>query len=1082
MWFGTQNGLNRYDGYVFKVYTSDVSRPTSISGNNIRCIFEDKKDYIWIGTEGKGLNRFNRKDETFDIFQHNSSNPQSLADNTVLAVLEDQVGQIWLGTRAGLQIFNPTTQTFQRVALGTNQVDAGNQVVTQLQQDQAGNMWIGTENGLIRLSADHLTQKVFRHNANDSTSLGNNEIHCLYQTRKGELLIGTNAGLYEYIPEKDAFRPLKATGPSANALANLEIYALEEDKSGNIWIVTFGGGLYKLTGKSRIVSAYSHSPGDPESLSNDYLLSVLVDRSGLLWIGTYGTGVEKVSLVSIVFGKMIRQSGKAQTLPSNEVYAITEDTHGALWFGTDNGLCKYNGWKDTYTVFANHPTDPGSLSSNNVYSILEDFRGDLWVGTAGGGLNQMQPYRSSRFQKYRQTKGKNGLLSDHVLALYEDRTHNLWIGTSEGINVMDISRNIFMTFTHDPALATSLSGNEVLCIREDRKGDIWVGTNKGLSRFNPQTKSFIRYGNKASGNIAISTVYSIHEDVKGYLWLGTDGGLCRLNPERTSYRVYTVKDGLPDNVVYGILEDEQQNLWVSTNKGLSKAKKQGNSGILTFINYSTQNWLHCNAFNIGAWYKSREGMLFFGCTEGVTFFQPATVTGNQYVPPVAITDFQLFFESVPVSKGGKTPLSKHISETKKIKLTYRQNVLYFEFSALNYIESEKNKYAFFMEGFDKDWNYAGHKRNATYTNLDPGQYTFRVKASNNDGVWNEKGTSVRIVITPPFYKEAWFYLICTGIGIFLLLTFVKWRTRKLQQYGRILTQKVKERTEEVLKQKEELQQALDNLKSTQSQLVEAEKMASLGILTAGVAHEINNPINFVSANVEPLKQDIEDVLQVLASYEETIQKQGLDDKFGQVEALKKQIDYEFLIHEIDALLKGIKEGASRTSEIVKGLRNFSRLDENEQKPVDVNQGIESTLMLLSNQLKSRVTIRKELGELPALMGYPGKLNQVFMNIISNAYQAIPETGEIFIRTFCEKNNVVVVIADTGTGMPEHVRKRIFEPFFTTKNVGAGTGLGLSISYGIIKDHQGTITVDSKQGKGTTFTIRLPINLVNEKQG
>jgi signal transduction histidine kinase len=305
---------------------------------------------------------------------------------------------------------------------------------------------------------------------------------------------------------------------------------------------------------------------------------------------------------------------------------------------------------------------------------------------------------------------------------------------------------------------------------------------------------------------------------------------------------------------------------------------------------------------------------------------------------------------------------------------------------------------------------------------------------------------------------------------------VRYRTHELKKNEQILVQKVTERTEEVNRQKEELETTLENLKATQAQLVQAEKMASLGILTAGVAHEINNPINFVSANVEPLRRDIQDVLQIMAAYEKTIEQYTLREKFGEVEALKKELNYELLIDEINHLLRGIKEGATRTSEIVKGLRSFSRLDENAMKALNVNEGIESTLLVLANQLKNK-TIVKELGPVDELMGYPGKLNQVFMNVLSNACQAITGKGEIRITTGMDNGNVVIRIADNGIGMTEEVQKRIFEPFFTTKKVGAGTGLGLSISYGIIKAHNGTIAVESAPGIGTAFTITIPVNKI-----
>lgn len=648
-----------------------------------------------------------------------------------------------------------------------------------------------------------------------------------------------------------------------------------------------------------------------------------------------------------------------------------------------------------------------------------------------------------------------------------------------GVYVLD-KQNKISIYTHNPKKNKSLSSNEVSSIFQDKSGVVWVGTSKGLHVFNSDKQNFTRVAKKNTSVMLLNKpVYAIHEDTDRNLWLGTEDGLYRLDSQRKEFTEYTVKDGLPDNVVYGILEDSKHNLWLSTNKGLSKIRKNSISTKITCINYNQNNWLHCNAFNIGAYYRAKSDILYFGCNEGIIFFRPSDIAGNNFVPPVTITDFQLFFEPVSISNGKKTPLSKAISETEKIELRYNQNVLYFEFAALSFIDNKKNEYAYFMEEFDKDWNYIKHKRNATYTNLDPGTYTFKVKAANNDGVWNEEGTSIQIIITPPFYRQTWFYLVCAAGLIFMVVAYVHYRTHELEKNEQILVQKVKERTEEVIKQKEELEATLENLKITQAQLVQAEKMASLGILTAGVAHEINNPINFVSANVEPLQQDIQDMLQIVSGYETVIARYTLTDKFKEVEDLKKELDYGLLIGEINQLLRGIKEGATRTSDIVKGLRNFSRLDENEMKPVNVNDGIESTLLVLSNQLKNKVKVTKDLGKVDEILGFPGKLNQVFMNVINNAFQAIPGNGEIKIKTFMAAGNVVISIEDNGIGMTEEVKNRVFEPFFTTKKVGAGTGLGLSISYGIIKDHNGDIAVESKPGIGTTFIIALPANKYNK---
>ncbi|MEZ5084403.1 MAG: PAS domain S-box protein, partial [Bacteroidales bacterium] len=589
--------------------------------------------------------------------------------------------------------------------------------------------------------------------------------------------------------------------------------------------------------------------------------------------------------------------------------------------------------------------------------------------------------------------------------------------------------------------------------------------------------------------------------------------------------LFTKKDGLPDNVIYGILEDGENNLWLSCNNGLIKAIQQGTSQNLTFIRYNSSNWLKTDAFNIGAFEKADDGTLYFGSNEGLTYFHPENVKGNNYVPPVFITGFQLFFKPVSVSNDGSTPLSTDISMTKKIVLRHDQNVLKFGFTALNFIQPEKNNFAFRMEGLETEWNYVNDQREAQYLYIPPGEYIFRVKASNNDGIWNETGASIDIIIKPPFTSTIWFYLIVVvGLGL-IIIWIMQLRTRRLRAARDLLEKQVQKRTyelrqtnqnlqdeikerkkveealkksearfrqlietmnegfsvqdktgkinyvnpklcqmfgmkqdeiigkyptdfiddsspvylerfnkyrdegirtgvinsyemnwkhkdgsvfiamvspkpifnsegehqgsvavltditelkkaeKELLKKNEALNSALDDLKKTQAQLIDSEKMASLGQLTAGVAHEINNPINFVSGNVKPLQRDINDILEVLFTYDKIVEAEKLEDNFKAVQDLKEEIDFEFVLSEINNLLEGIGEGAVRTAEIVKGLRNFSRMDEHELKPANINQGIDSTLLILHNKLKQRIQIIKEYGNFPDIMCYPGQLNQ-----------------------------------------------------------------------------------------------------------
>ncbi|MBC7923575.1 MAG: hypothetical protein H7Z75_21065 [Ferruginibacter sp.] len=1079
LWMGTQAGLNKYDGYNFTTYLHAESNPSGISGDNIQCLLEDRAGFIWVGTVNGGLSRYNRRTDTFESFTQRTGplgDPGSLADNTVLTLTQDRVGRVWVGTRRGLQFFNAQTGGFETQELPRADEDRGSGAVTALLEDRAGFLWVGTENGLVRLDRNRQPADVFKHRADQPGSLSNHEVRCLLEGRNGTLYVGTNAGLNAFDPQTHTFRNPAGSDSTPAPLSLDEIYSLADDGRGNLWIGTFGSGLVRLNQATNAVTPFLHAPDEPESLGNDVVLSLCVDRSGLLWMGTYGSGVDKANLRQVRFGKMQRAKNQENTLPGDEVYAVYEERKDLLWLGTDNGLSRYNARTGQFVNFVHDPANPGSLGNNSVYALLKDRRGNLWVGTAGGGLNRMSVQSRRDFGRFdAQSPEPRRLLSNYVLSLLEDRNGNLWIGTNGGLNVMNTQHRVVGAYTHRPRVSTSLSNNEVLCLFQDRQGTVWVGTNGGLNRFDPATRRFTRYQNQKNNarSLPNNTVYCIREDQQGYLWLGTDAGLCRLDPGRNSFTAYTLQDGLPDNVVYGILEDQEGDLWLSTNKGLCRTKRRENPSRLGFTPYNVEGGLPCNAFNIGACHQGASGQLFFGCSEGLVFFYPDSVRGNSYAPPVVLTDFQLFFNPVAIDRGGGTPLTQPISETHRIELSHWQNVLYFEFAALNFIHSERNEYAYRMEGFD-DWNYVKQKRNATYTNLDPGHYTFRVKAANSDGVWNERGVAVEIIITPPYYRRPWFYGLGAVAFGFAVAAYVRYRTREMQRNERVLMRKVRERTEEVSRQKEALEATLDHLRTTQGQLMEAEKMASLGLLTAGVAHEINNPINFVSANVAPLQRNIADLLSLLARYDHIVEKAALQDTFAEVAVLKNELDYRLLVDEIHQLLAGIEEGSRRTAEIVKGLRNFSRPDENEKKPVDINQSIESTILVLGSELKDRIRLVKELGEVRQVMGYAGKLNQVFMNIIANAYQAIPDRGEIRIRTFMRHDRVCIAIGDDGKGMTEEVRKRIFEPFFTTKEIGKGTGLGLSISYGIIREHQGSVSVESEPGRGTTFTISLPI--------
>jgi ligand-binding sensor domain-containing protein/signal transduction histidine kinase len=1055
MWAGTQRGLNRFDGYEFTVFLRDAEDPHSLPDPYLRQLSEDQADRLWVGTQS-GLAYFDQR--TLQFF------PVPLPDSPaqVQALLNDDRGHLWVGTPAGLYHTKAPGQqaSFQHFSLGGDTL----RQVRELYQDREARIWVGTENGLWQIDAQ---RQRLRHYLAGENPFARNTVQHLLQDREGHLYAGTTAGLYRWQPTQDRFEPVQLPADSTGLLGRVEVSALAEDRTGQLWIGTFGAGLWRYNPKTGRLASFRHEASRAGSLGNDFISSLFVDPSGLLWIGTYGDGINQYDLTRIRFGQLPEEGGKQDLLPGPDVYAVWEDEKGYLWTGTDEGLARIEPErKKSERVGVG---GPAPLDDQLINVIKQDRRGNLWVGT-GRGLNGLlrADLQAKNYRFF--SPGTDSLLKGRgVLSLLPGKAPGplLWIGTSEGLYPLNDKLEV------QPALRLG-EGNPpvVQTLLQDQQGTLWVGTADGLLQTDARQRYLLPVKSQAEMLVSAS-ILSLHQDREGYLWLGTEGeGLLRFNPATGELKTYTIEDGLPENFVYAIAEDEQGYLWLSTQNGLCKLRRNRLAGTVSFVTYRGRDLLSSDVFNIGAFCRGQDGTFYFGSTQGLTFFQPDEIRENDYVPPVVLTELQLTWDSVGISPEGV--LQAHISETRRLNLNHRQNVLYFEFAALSFVQNQHNQYAYKMEPFDQDWIYSKGKRSATYTNLDPGTYTFRVKAANNEGYWNQEGAELQIVITPPFYRTAWFYLLC-GLAVVLgVLAYIRLRTRQLEMNRKLLQQKVEERTREVLEQKEKLEATLHDLKAAQTQLIDAEKMASLGQLTAGVAHEINNPITFVSGNVNPLKRDIEEVLEVLAKYDELVEKQGLDQAFAEVRQLKQDLDYEFLLDEINSLLLGIREGAERTAKIVKGLRNFSRMDEDELKPCDINQGLDSTLLILRNSFKSRIEVRKAYGELPEVMGYPGKLNQVFMNILNNAIQAIAGEGTIFLHTEAVGQEVRISIRDTGAGMSEAVRKRIFEPFYTTKEVGVGTGLGLAISFGIIQDHQGSIEVESEPGQGTTFLIRLPL--------
>lgn len=797
MWFATEDGLNKYDGYNFTVYKNDPADETTISDNFIWTIYEDSEGNIWSGTNNGGLSMLDRSTETFINYKNNPSDKNCISNNNVRCILEDKNGYLWIGTEGGgLNKLDRKTKTFFHYKHDPSDPKSlSNNIVLSLYEDREGNLWVGSNNGLDKLNKN---DGAFTHYSNGTLS---SVILSIYKDKRGTIWAGSLSGLNKLDEEKKIFINYHPKPSGLKSLINEKINSIIEDDNNFLWLGT-GSGIYIFNQEeksfSRLYKYLSNSNSyDRKFLSGNNVLSLCEDASGIIWIGTAESGILKYDDKKMKFKHYFYQYENPNGLSHNTIRSIFEDGENILWIGTlGGGLNKLDRNKNKFTHYKNDPLNEFSLSDNSVSAIYRDKKGILWIGTWGGGLNKIDE-KSGKFIRYKHSADPFSLADNIIQVIYEDSYKNFWIGTGSGLDLFDRNKNKFIHYINDPSDLNSLSDNQVQsCILEDDNGDLWVGTWNGLTKIilskekNSRGKvlRFIQYKHSREINsLSDNRIISIYKDEKKNLWLGTHGGGINLlpftqqnvDPAKAKFKSYSAKNGLASDIVYGILSDEENNLWFSTDNGLSKFNPETE----TFRNYYKSDGLQGNRFFWGASCKSENGELIFGGTNGFNIFYPSSITENNHIPPIVITDFQIFNKSVGI--GSDSPLKKTINETKEIKLSYDQNVFSFEFSALDYTIPKKNQYAYMMQGFDKTWINAGNRRYVTYTNLDQGEYTFKVKGSNNDGIWNEKGASLKIIIMPPFWKTWWFIIASILIFGGIIAALIYYRVKNLLEIERL---------------------------------------------------------------------------------------------------------------------------------------------------------------------------------------------------------------------------------------------------------------------------------------------------------
>ena len=790
IWVGTQDGLNRYDGYHFTIFRPDPESRSSLSDRQILSIIEDKTGSLWIGTSLGGLNRYDRTTGHFTHYVHDPKNLDSLGGNCIRTLYIDQQGMLWIGNDGGADVFDPQRNVF--IAHHRHDPQDSTSLplngVNDIHQDRQGTMWFATWKGLSYLDPSTGSFVHLTHNPADPTSLIDNHVKMIVEDRAGDFWLGTEVGLDRLDLQTLRFEHFKPDSHVQGQLSSSNINAILEDRNGDVWVGT-SDGLNLFHRESRSFTAYRHIPAVLDSLTSSIILSLYEDQEGILWIGTFGGGVNKLDRGSNKFPVLQYDLANPKNISS---FGLIEDHTGQLWFTMyGEGLLRLNRETGDFTLYQHDPNDTeNSLLDNFVWTVSESRDGMIWIGS-NQGLNVLNP-DTGAFTHYTYNELKpddptslNGRVVGYIL---EDHQGVLWIAMPTGLDCLDRSTGIFTHYKYNHVDPTSLSNPNVAFIFESQEGEIWLGMYEGgLSRLDQKSGQFIHYRHNPNNPMSLSSdaVLAIMQDHTGTMWVGTGGGLNQFDPQSGRAVRYTAKDGLPNEVIYGIVEDDQSYLWLSTNNGLARFDPRTGSS----QNYDVSDGLQSNEFNTFAFAKTRAGEIIFSGIAGTNIFRPEMIQNNDYVPPIVLTQ---------LSQGGETvEVEQSVDGQQNVTLRWPHNYFEFEFSALSYANPEKNQYAYRLENFDQDWIANGANNFGRYTNLPGGTYTLRIQGSNNDGVWNEAGTSIKVTVVPPTWQTWWFRGVAVVFVGAVALGIYRLRVRDIEGYNRDLKKQVDERTREI---------------------------------------------------------------------------------------------------------------------------------------------------------------------------------------------------------------------------------------------------------------------------------------------
>jgi ligand-binding sensor domain-containing protein/signal transduction histidine kinase len=1083
LWFGTKNGLNQFDGYKIKEYTHQPDNPFSISSSHVQTIFEDSAGVLWIGTYDGGLNRFDRETDTFRAFRYQPDSANTISADNIYAIREDGQGNLWIGTfGGGLCQMNPQQETFTEIFSNDSFPELANIAVTAILPDPDGSLWLGTfGNGLIQYVPESHQIRQYTHQPENENSLTSNLIYSLHRDKAGILWIGTyGGGLSRFDTGTNQFTTYRHTPSHAESISSNYVLDITEDSSGSLWLATQAGLCRFDLQECRF---YTYQPKQPLSGTSRAALNlndVLLDKTGTLWLASNGKGVYQFDTRSIFFENYVGKPDESETpFVASSVTSLYEDAEGYWWIGTfGNGLYQYNRRTRVFTRYVSNPADFRSLSQDFISAICEDAQGNLWVGTTDNGLCRLDK-RTGRFHVYTHSPADPASLpSNSIEVLFRDRKGQLWIGTyNGGLSRYDEKSGRFVSYRHHPQKPASLASNHIKVIFEDSGGQLWIGTkDAGISVLSPQTDTFRNYRHIPADTSSLpgNAITSITEDVNHTIWIGTfDKGIGRLAPDGKSFSSINVLNGLPDSTVCGLLPDNAGNLWISSTRGLTRFTP----ALHAFDHYTVEEGLYTNEFVQWAYHKSRSGELLFGGVNHFLAFNPQHIADTRIQSPVYITAFNLF---------NKNQLTHPVFDTRHVELEYTENYFSFEYVQVNFSSPDKHQYAFILEGADRMWNYVGTQRLASYTNLNPGKYLFRVISADKFGNWNE-GASISIVIHPAWYNTWLFRLsmICLVIGSGY--RFYRFRIRSIEEQKETLEKLVIERTRELVERQKQIEAQNQSIEEKNIRLSEAKEIIETQNQSL---KEINSELEIrvekrtaelKKANIELVKSNQElDMFIYRASHDI---RGPMATITGLCNLAGLEVDDPTALNYLQILQQHCGSMNGRLSRILSiyEIRNTDVQPET----IELRGFIASVVKSLESVNDfTRVTFNTEgVPEMQLSVSVP-LLRLILFNLLENTIRFRKTSVASYARVEARATTtgtVVISVCDNGIGIPGEVQEKLFTMFFRGTLQESGIGLGLYIARIAAEKLQGSICLNKDLRPETVFELTIPALIHSEPE-